>query len=1010
MKMKNETTKNILNYLYKLEFFSPAEPRGNIVYESNKKQEYKLTEYFSRHKETTAVFTFYFGIFKYQKSLDEITKLAKIKEEYQEKGKNESTIVGFKVDEEGNFLESTFSICNFVYAINEILKMQDIEIDLKEEKIREITNQIKELSQINKIVLTNPKPYLDKLFLTLKEVFSFIADNIIYDLKITVDYLSKKNIEELEGASILSSFYLSDLANLKDNFNNKIVKYLSLEPDKRIAIDVDTIEIDKIISPENAPLAKWPSIYDSSLMQQVAINLSINGNLNIFSVNGPPGSGKTTLVKEIIAGLIASRAEIISNYNTPDEAFIKEDFIIPEQYYKSYYKLDPKLSAFGILVASNNNNAVENISLELPKAEDLKKEKTLTGLFDSTNNKEIYFTDLMQNIIPDSWGLISAPLGNSKNIKKYLNAIWFSEDTPTLRDYFKDTNMSFYESKKRFKQKLEEVKEYRKYLIEVRNKVKMLEQIEKEIENQEENLEASKNRLTELEKEKDNLENSIQKLLEENKSYFNLIQEVNSKLPFIIRLLPFFFRNNAFLKKRKEYQNRVTTNDLKILEIKESTLEINLKIENQQELINELTNIVQNLKQEKDQIIIKVNNYKKEGIIIADKDFYQDIRNNQKSQEKNPWTSQKYNILREELFYESLQLHKSFILNSSAFKTNMGLLVNALKGSLENENHKKCFKELLNTLFLFTPVISTSLASVSKLLHHIEADEIGYLIIDEAGQATPASTVGVINRAKNSIILGDPLQVEPVATIPRVLYHILDKDLLVPNLYHSSVLSSQILADTINKYGGKRGVHEEEWIGSPLLLHRRCINPMFEIANEIAYENKMFYRSIDKSDKETLSIKKSCWIDIKGKEIGNKNHYVKEQGEKVLEFVKEMIKVNGGLTKFFIISPFKTVAYELQKKLNKELPKIVHEDTEKIREWVANNCGTIHTFQGKEANEVLIVLGCDESSEKAAAWAGQKPNILNVAITRAKYRVVIIGDSNIWGKIDYFNVAYKNLQ
>ena len=934
MKMKNETTKNILNYLYKLEFFSPAEPRGNIVYESNKKQEYKLTEYFSRHKETTAVFTFYFGLFKYQKSSEEITKLAKIKEEYQEKGKNESIIVGFKVDEEGNFLESTFSICNFVYAINEILKTQDIEIDLKEEKIQEITNKIKELSQINKIALTDPKPYLDKLFLTIKEVFSFIADNIIYDLKITVDYLSKKNIEELEGASILSSFYLSDLANLKDKFNDKIVKYLSLEPDKRITIDEDTSEIDKIISPENAPLAKWPSIYDSSLMQQVAINLSINGNLNIFSVNGPPGSGKTTLVKEIIAGLIARRAEIISNYNAPDEAFIKEDFIIPEQYYKSYYKLDPKLSAFGILVASNNNNAVENISLELPKAEDLKKEKTLTGLFDSTNNKEIYFTDLMQNIIPDSWGLISAPLGNSKNIKKYLNAIWFSEDTPTLRDYFKDTNMSFYESKKRFKHKLEEVKEYRKYLIEVRNKVKMLEQIEKEIEKQKENLESSKNRLTELEKEKDNLENSIKKLLEENKSYFNLIQEVNSKLPLIIRLLPFFFRNNAFLKKRKEYQNIMTTNDLKILEIKESTLKINLKIEKQMELINELTNILRDLKQEKEEITIKVNNYKKEGIIIADKDFYQDIRNNQKSQEKNPWTSQKYNILREELFYESLQLHKSFILNSSAFKTNMGLLVNALKASLENENHKKCFKELLNTLFLFTPVISTSLASVSKLLHHIEADEIGYLIIDEAGQATPASTVGIINRAKNSIILGDPLQVEPVTTIPRVLYHILDKDLLVPNLYHSSVLSAQILADTINKYGSKRGVHEEEWIGSPLLLHRRCVNPMFEIANEIAYENKMFYCSIDKSDKETLSIKKSCWLDIKGKEIGNKNHYVKEQGEKVLELVKEMIKVNGGLTKFFIISPFKTVAYELEKKLNKELPKIVHEDIEKIREWL----------------------------------------------------------------------------
>ena len=44
-----------------------------------------------------------------------------------------------------------------------------------------------------------------------------------------------------------------------------------------------------------------------------------------------------------------------------------------------------------------------------------------------------------------------------------------------------------------------------------------------------------------------------------------------------------------------------------------------------------------------------------------------------------------------------------------------------------------------------------------------------------------------------------------------------------------------------------------------------------------------------------------------------------------------------------------------------------------------------------------------------AQWAGKKPNILNVAVTRAKYRVAIIGDSDLWSKVDSFELAYKIL-
>jgi hypothetical protein len=56
--------------------------------------------------------------------------------------------------------------------------------------------------------------------------------------------------------------------------------------------------------------------------------------------------------------------------------------------------------------------------------------------------------------------------------------------------------------------------------------------------------------------------------------------------------------------------------------------------------------------------------------------------------------------------------------------------------------------------------------------------------------------------------------------------------------------------------------------------------------------------------------------------------------------------------------------------------------------------GTVHTFQGKEADAVVdwghgYVLG-------ARRWAGHPPNLLNVAVTRAKRRIYVIGKRDAW--------------
>lgn len=241
---------------------------------------------------------------------------------------------------------------------------------------------------------------------------------------------------------------------------------------------------------------------------------------------------------------------------------------------------------------------------------------------------------------------------------------------------------------------------------------------------------------------------------------------------------------------------------------------------------------------------------------------------------------------------------------------------------------------------------------------------------------------------------------------PIEFYYLLDSKNQLPNLYHLATLSAQVVADLQNSYGEKRS--EDNWIGCPLLVHRRCINPMFEIANKIAYEEKMFLDTPNIS-RDDFMIKESTWLDIKGDEISKDNHYVTNQGEKVIELLHQELTLKQELPSLYIISPFKSVAEEMRKRLKEYFAKAGGWNKKDVHEWIESHCGTIHTFQGKEAEEVILLLGCTKQSEGAIKWASSKPNILNVAATRAKWRLLIIGDASIWKDAPYFSVSYQIL-
>lgn len=65
--------------------------------------------------------------------------------------------------------------------------------------------------------------------------------------------------------------------------------------------------------------------------------------------------------------------------------------------------------------------------------------------------------------------------------------------------------------------------------------------------------------------------------------------------------------------------------------------------------------------------------------------------------------------------------------------------------------------------------------------------------------------------------------------------------------------------------------------------------------------------------------------------------------------------------------------------------------------------GTVHTTQGKEADIVVMVLGTAASAAGSRQWASRSPNLLNVAVTRARRRLIVIGDRTTWSRHRYFS-------
>lgn len=839
---------------------------------------------------------------------------------------------------------------------------------------------------------------------------------------------------------LLNSFFIEDLVKARTAFRNgQVGNCLSIYMGESSSKPRQDVVSDKgivaaTVAPKRMPLARWPGPgrYPLVLMQQAAVNHAASelSDSGLVGVNGPPGTGKTTLLRDIVAKVVLDRALAMAKFDKPVQAFSHVASMKTGQGFTHLYKLDDNLLDHEIVVASSNNKAVENISREIPAKK---------AISDDLSPPVQYFQSISDAIAAGkeplvdgvTWGLSAAILGNSTNRSAFTQAFWWhkkrgmsrylkavlgadtpddDEDPDGEEDLEKVLDVVTLEQPPR--NEIEALASWREVRNRFIGKLKHTERCQQEAQKAYEAVQKYAEAVRQIETTISELriaqENLKIVLNEEENTQRDLVRAANAETRALhdqmaVGLLrPGFFARLFGTRSYRAWQSNMLT---AVEAVRNATLQLRATEEALQAAQTKVTTTkkdISSLELEKQKAEDAVTHIKeiieamrqKAGKNLADEQFWS--QEEDWLQRSSPWITAEWQNARDELFVEAFSLHRAFI-NAAAkpLRHNLRAAMDLLKGRVLSEEQEPARRSIWASLFMVVPVISTTFASTSRLFGPLGREQIGWLLIDEAGQALPQAAVGALWRAKRAIVIGDPLQIPPVVTIPPKLIRSIFSEFRVnPEEWAAPNVSAQALADRASWFGTNILTDDGDiWVGSPLRVHRRCENPMFKISNHIAYNGLMVYGTQPGTSTIGNVLGESAWLHVEGEAIGK---WSDNEGEAALSLLHTLLDAGIEDPDVFLITPFRTVSQKLREIIRTDR-SIADCLPGKVWDWTNDRVGTVHTFQGKEADAVIIVLGAP-SAESAGArrWAGHPPNILNVAVTRAKRRLYVIGNRQAW--------------